>query len=75
MDKEASRLMCTAVSPPCLDCEDRIVGCHAVCDTFTRWSERRKKQREESHKSIMLNSQAYFRKREAVEQYNRKNRR
>lgn len=75
MVKETLRLMRTAVLPPCLDCEDRIVGCHAVCDSFIRWSEQRKKHREEMHNRITLNSQAYFRKREAVEQYNRKNRR
>ena len=75
MEKEAFRLRDTAASPPCLDCEERTVGCHAACDSFIQWSEQRKKQREERNKSITLNSQAYFRKREAVEKYNRKNRR
>ncbi len=75
MAKEAFRLRGNADAGPCFGCEERTVGCHAACDSFTRWSEQRKKQREERNKSITLNSQAYFRKREAVEKYNRKNRR
>lgn len=75
MVKEALRMRGNDETGPCLGCEERIVGCHAVCDSFIRWSEQRKKHREEMHNRITLNRQAYFRKREAVEQYNRKNRR
>lgn len=75
MVKEAFRMRGNDETGPCLGCEERIVGCHAACDRFIQWSGQRKKQREERNKSITLNSQAYFRKREAVEKYNRKNRR
>ena len=25
--------------PPCKDCTDRAVGCHAVCERYLEWAE------------------------------------
>ena len=29
------------LSPPCKDCEQRRPGCHAVCELYKAWSEKR----------------------------------
>jgi len=37
---------------PCLNCTDRIIGCHSKCDpyiTYTEWNHERSKNKEVEH--------------------------
>lgn len=35
--------------PPCFSCTRRAEGCHASCEAYTEWSNRRRAQRQEQY--------------------------
>ena len=37
---------------PCQGCEDRFVGCHAECERYAAWKERRREQWHQLQESI-----------------------
>lgn len=41
--------------PPCKDCLDRKIGCHAECERYIQYDESRKKEREQKNVRRILN--------------------
>ena len=39
--------------PPCKGCEDRVVGCHSVCDKYITWKAERDELKKELTKIAM----------------------
>lgn len=39
--------------PPCKGCEDRVIGCHSVCDKYITWKAERDKLKKELTKIAM----------------------
>lgn len=45
-----------AVSAPCLGCEKRFIGCHSVCDEYTRYHSVRNRMLEKKRRAIDENA-------------------
>lgn len=41
--KSAAKLMMPRPDPPCIDCKDRVVGCHGTCEKYKAFKEERYK--------------------------------
>lgn len=39
--------------PPCKGCEDRVIGCHSVCDKYITWKAQRDELKKELTKIAM----------------------
>lgn len=39
--------------PPCKGCEDRVIGCHSVCDRYITWKAQRDELKKELTKIAM----------------------
>lgn len=39
--------------PPCKGCEDRVIGCHSVCDKYITWKAERDELKKELTKIAM----------------------
>ena len=39
--------------PPCKGCEDRVIGCHSVCERYTTWKAERDELKKELTKIAM----------------------
>ena len=39
--------------PPCKGCEDRVIGCHSVCDKYITWKAEKDKLKKELTKIAM----------------------
>ncbi len=39
------------MTPPCKDCKDRVVGCHAKCERYAKWRVDHAKEKDQYNKS------------------------
>lgn len=63
------------ITSPCgRDCTERHEGCHGRCERYQKWREGKERQREQERKERELYAEAWCRKREAVKDWNRRNR-
>ena len=51
LGKLPTRNLAPKGKPPCENCSDRFVGCHATCKKYTEWKDGWVKMRIEQHKA------------------------
>lgn len=57
---------------PCLNCQERFVGCHSVCTAYIEYAHANEKARADVHKKKVANNMFRSYKRDACEKYRKR---